>query len=250
MELSLVNASIRRDDFLLSDLSLTLKEGLTAITGKSGSGKTTILTMLSGLLPLRSGSLLLSGKEVSGQVPGCGVIFQFPERQLFSENVFSDVAFSLRHSGLGKSDVKDKAAAALSIMGIDEAKWYESPFSLSGGERRRAAIAGVIVSDPRVVLADEPTVGLDGHSYDIVMRFFSEFRDSGRIVAAVTHDPDLTAMSDRVILIDNGQIAGDGLPDDLVSSGISELSLSLGLGRTVSFDILVDRIASMLGGRR
>ena len=250
MELSLVNASLKRDDFTIENLSLSAGEGLTAIVGASGSGKTTILTMLSGLIPLDSGKLLLSGKEINGQVPSCGVIFQFPERQLFAETVFSDVSFSLRRGKFDKKDVRKRTEAVLSLMRIDEKLWDESPFSLSGGERRRVAIAGVIVSDPRIVLLDEPTVGLDSPSYSILVDMLKQFRKEGRIVVIVTHDAELASICDKAIWIEKGKIKEEGSPDRVVASPVASLSEELGLGRTVSFDSLIDDIAAFLGGKR
>ena len=247
MELRLENASVSRGDFHLSGLSVSFSEGFHAIIGRSGSGKTTLLMALSGLLKLESGSLSFSGRNITGPDRDIGIIFQHPERQLFAQTVFSDVSYGLRCQGIDGTEAEERTAAALRMMDIDERKWHESPFFLSGGERRRAAIAGILVMDPSVILMDEPAAGLDGPSYDALMDLVFSLRSRGRMIVMVTHDEEAAAAADTVSVMEGGIITGRGTPEKMVTdSGAARISSALGIGRAVSFGSLIDGLEAFL----
>ncbi len=239
MPVTLDDVSLKRGDFSISGLSVSIKPGLTVITGRSGSGKTTLLTLLSGLVSPDSGSVSLNGLKT-------GIVFQFPERQLFAETVIKDVMYSLPHS-LSEEEAEERAGKALLTAGLEREKWNLSPFSLSGGERRKAAVAGIIVSDPDVLLMDEPSVGLDAAGYESLFALISGFRKSGKTVVVVSHDEDLMLISDRLIVMENGRITGDGSFSDYIQSPVSRVSERLGLGLIEDEEALSDAIAEMLG---
>ncbi len=250
MEISLENASMAFSGFSITGLSLSFGPGLTALTGRSGSGKTTILVMLSGLRKLDGGCLLLGGAVQNGHPHSVSMVFQYPERQLFAETVFADVSFALRRSGLGRQEKDERTASILRMMEIPEKLWAAPPFSLSGGERRRVAIASSVVTDPDVILMDEPTVGLDAASYEIVMGLLHRFCTEGKTVVMATHDDEAASWADRVIAIENGRVVKDGSPDDILDTACTSLSVSLGLERTCSISYLADGIAGLIGGRK
>ncbi len=250
MELSLSHASLKRDTFHLSDISISIGAGLTAITGKSGSGKTTLLSLLAGLIRPDEGKLSLDGKEVEGLLPSCGIIFQHPERQLFASTVIEDVSFALRRSGLDRDEIVSRCEKVLSLMDIGKEKWNESPFFLSGGERRRVAAAGVLVTEPSFLFMDEPTVGLDSASYERLYGILDSYRKESRCVVIVTHDQEIAGFADRVIVLDDGRISADCLPSDILSSDIVRLSETLGIERTSDYNKLISGIAAFCRGRK
>ncbi len=251
MELRLENASVSRGDFRLSGISVSFSEGFHAIIGRSGSGKTTLLMALSGLLKLESGLLSLSGRSITGPDRDIGIIFQHPERQLFAETVFCDVSYGLMCQGTDGSEMEERTAAALRMMDIDESKWHGSPFFLSGGERRRAAIAGILVTDPSVILMDEPSAGLDGPSYEALLDLVLSLRSRGRMVVMVTHDEEAAAIADTVTVMDGGIIRGRGTPEEMITdSGAARISSALGIGRAVSFGSLIDGLEAFLRRQR
>lgn len=198
------------DSFSLGPVSLEIKSGITAITGRSGSGKTTLLMLLSGLVAPDSGAVLLNGSRIKGIPSSFGLVMQHPERQLFADTVIDDVSFSLKRMKFSKSEKREMAEEALSMMGIGRSKWDISPFFLSGGERRRAAIAGVIVSKPSVLFLDEPYSGLDNHSIDRVNGVIDRVVSSDGIVVMVNHDDEMIPPSASVVVMDKGRVIGTG----------------------------------------
>ncbi len=249
MELRLENASIQRGSFRIPPVSLSIDPGLSILMGRSGSGKTTLLMMLSSLIPLCEGRLLADGKELQGHSRRIAVIFQHPERQLFASTVFSDVSSGLSGLGLDRDEIRKRTEAALVQAGIDRRKWTCSPFSLSGGERRRAAIAGALIAEPDAVLMDEPDVGLDDASRSFLSGLVASLRDRGCAVLMTTHGCDDAEDADRVMIMEKGRIVQDGTPDEVLSfTDEAVLSTRLGLGRIVRFEELADRIAERMRG--
>ena len=161
----------------VENISLKIEKGrFYGLIGHTGSGKTTLVQLISGLLKPTSGEILIDGvniadkkiktKDVTGKV---GLVFQYPEYQLFEETVFEDVAFGPRNLGFDEEEVKEKVVSALKTVGLSEKHYKKSPFELSGGQKRRVAIAGVLSMEPDVLILDEPTAGLDPKGRDDIL---------------------------------------------------------------------------------
>jgi energy-coupling factor transport system ATP-binding protein len=202
----------------LHNISLTIEPGMfLGLAGRSGSGKTTLIQHLNGLLKPTSGRMTVNGsaltsdgmKQLRRQV---GVVFQNPEQQLFEETVYRDISFGLTGTGLSAAAVGDRVMAALAAVGLSENILERSPFELSGGEKRRVAIAGVLVMNPSVLVLDEPAAGLDPGGRREILNFASKLRSERSItVVLATHDmEDMARFADRVVVLQNGSIALNG----------------------------------------
>ncbi|MBE0417074.1 MAG: ATP-binding cassette domain-containing protein [Coriobacteriia bacterium] len=193
------------------------------VLGATGSGKSTLLRVAAGLLAPDAGSVTLDGRLVDGPLavvrPGVGFVFQSPEMQLFAETVEVDVAFGPRNQGLSEDEARIEALRALAAVGLDAEEFgTRSPFSLSGGEARRAAIAGVLAMTPGYLLLDEPTAGLDLSGREAVQAIVVAARTRAGVVV-VTHDAEeFLGVADRVILLSEGRVIFDGPADELVQS--------------------------------
>ncbi|MDM7925318.1 MAG: energy-coupling factor transporter ATPase [bacterium] len=190
-----------------------------ALVGPSGSGKTTLIQHLNGLLRPTSGAVVFDGLDLADRRADLnearrriGLVFQLPETQLFEETVFADVAFGPKNLGLSGSRLESAVAAAMERVGLSfDAYRNRSPFHLSGGEKRRAALAGVFAMEPEWIVLDEPTAGLDWESSSRVESILAGFHKSGRSVLFVSHDMDLVArLAERVILLEKGRLRYDG----------------------------------------
>jgi energy-coupling factor transport system ATP-binding protein len=210
----------------LRDVSLTINEGsFTAIIGHTGSGKSTLIQHFNALLLPTDGRLEVNGiaietnrlpKSVKKIRQYAGVVFQFPESQLFEETVEQDVIFGPMNFGKTKAEAKDLAKSALKQVGLDESFFNRSPFELSGGERRRVAIAGILAMQPQVLILDEPTAGLDPEGAETLMRLFSKLHQQGMTIIFVTHDMDLVLKhSTEVIVMSEGRVVIQTNPEDL-----------------------------------
>ncbi|MCY3773319.1 MAG: energy-coupling factor transporter ATPase [Gemmatimonadetes bacterium] len=195
-----------------------------ALTGPNGSGKSTMIQHLNRLLKADSGTVRVEGVDVSYPEADLrklrqkvGLVFQFPEAQLFEETVFDDVAFGLRQMGAAASDIPGMVNRALQRVDLDPAHFsHRHPLSLSGGEKRRAAIAGILVMEPAVLALDEPTSGLDPQSAGQVETIFEGYSETGATLFLITHDMDLISrLADRILVMENGGIAADTTPDRL-----------------------------------
>lgn len=199
----------------LSSVSLTLEKGsFVGIAGETGSGKSTLIKLLGGLLDPTSGTVLVDGEDVSklssrtlcGKV---GLVFQYPEHQLFEETVLKDVSFGPKNLGLPKPT--EKAKEALTLVGLDKSYWKRSPFSLSGGEKRRVALAGVLAMEPEVLVLDEPAAGLDPAQKEETFRLLQELIGKGKTILFVSHNmDDIARYGNRVILMEKGNLKADG----------------------------------------
>jgi energy-coupling factor transport system ATP-binding protein len=205
----------------LNDLSFTLSTGsVTGILGASGSGKTTLVRNLNGLLEPTSGSVLVDGRDTRSCGPELrrrvGLVFQRPERQLFEETVFKDISFVLRRfSNLSQGEIFRSVEQATAMVGLNMTQIASrSPMTLSDGERRKVAIAGILTNEPHVLILDEPAVGLDLPSVAGLVHLIEQIKQSGdRSVIIVSHDLDafLTVL-DTLIILDRGRLAGFGSP--------------------------------------
>ena len=187
----------------LSDISFCVeKGGFLGITGPSGGGKTTLLRLLAGLLKPSAGQILTEGS------PRISMAFQFPEHQLFEQTVLKDVMYGPLNMGLDASSAEERARAALKDAGLADEKLYaRSPFRLSGGEKRRAALAGILAMDPDVLLLDEPACALDPAGHDSILQCIAALNRQGKTVIMVSHDPeDLAAFCSRISSILTGYL--------------------------------------------
>ncbi|MBQ6221820.1 MAG: energy-coupling factor transporter ATPase [Solobacterium sp.] len=202
----------------LADVDLELTEGkMTAIIGQTGSGKSTLVQHLNALLLPTSGKLTVLDKviEVGKEQKGLkalrgqvGLVFQFPEYQLFEETVLKDVAFGPKNFGLKEEEANEKARQAMTMVGLGKEYEERSPLEMSGGQKRRTAIAGILAMDPKVLVLDEPTAGLDPAGTKSMMELFRKLnKEYGKTVLIVTHDMEqVFAYCDEVVVVENGKI--------------------------------------------
>jgi len=210
----------------LSNVSFIVREGeFAAIIGHTGSGKTTLVQHIAGLLKPSSGEVVADRKKI-------GIVFQYPEYQLFEETIIKDVCFGPKNLGLSEEECKVRAIEALKLVGIDaKEKGSLSPFGLSGGEKRRVAIAGVLAMKPEVLILDEPTAGLDPKGHDDILRMIEKIRkEEGISIILVSHNMDDVAnLADHVIVMDKGRLVMDGTPKQVFSKDKELKAMGLGL---------------------
>ena len=208
-----------------------------ALTGPNGSGKSTMIQHLNRLLKAESGTIRVEGVDVSASETDLGklrqkvgLVFQFPETQLFEETVFDDVGFGPRQMGVEESEIPGMVSRALERVNLDPSRFSgRHPLSLSGGEKRRAAIAGILVMEPSVLALDEPTSGLDPQSVRQVEAVFKSFNETGATLFLITHDMDLISrLADRILVMENGRITADVRPDRLFAMDDGEDAWSPG----------------------
>jgi len=228
----------------IKDIDFSAEKGeYIGIIGATGSGKSTFIQHLNGLLKPTSGRVFFNGREVHESKSYAretrfkvGLVFQYPEYQLFEATVYEDIAFGPKNMRLAEAEVHERVQEAAGFTGLSEALLKKSPFELSGGEKRRAAIAGVIAMRPEVLILDEPTAGLDPRGRDEIVRNIMNYkRARDATVVMVTHNMEEIARSvDRIILFENGGIVMEGTPaqvfceDELLSRlGLSAPKVSL-----------------------
>ena len=201
----------------LRGVSLEIADGeLLGIIGHTGSGKSTLVQHLNGLLRPHSGRILLDGKDIWEDPKKIrdvrfrvGMVFQYPEHQLFEDTIYKDIAFGPRNMGLSEEEIDTRVRRAAAYVGLSEDLLDKSPFDLSGGEKRRAAIAGVMAMEPQVLILDEPTAGLDPRGREQILAMVRDYqRSRGTTVLLVTHSmEDVARVADRVLVMDHGQAA-------------------------------------------
>ena len=206
----------------LDDVSLTIDKGeFIGLIGHTGSGKSTLTQHLNGLLRATSGNIYYDGQDIyeKGFVmknlrSKVGLVFQYPEHQLFESDVFTDVCFGPKNLGLDKKDVELRAFEALEMVGFPKELFYNSPFELSGGQKRRAAIAGVLAMKPEVLILDEPTAGLDPKGRDEILDQIKKLHEeTGITVILVSHSmEDVANYVGRLIVLDHGRVMYDDIP--------------------------------------
>ena len=207
----------------LSDVSLTIEDGsYTAIIGHTGSGKSTILQLLNGLLVPIEGSVrvfdtLITSTSVNKQIrqirKQVGLVFQFAENQIFEETVLKDVAFGPQNFGVSVEEAEAIAREKLALVGIDESLFERSPFELSGGQMRRVAIAGILAMEPKILVLDEPTAGLDPIGRKELMTLFKKLHQDGITIVLVTHlMDDVAEFADQVYVMEKGKLVKSGKP--------------------------------------
>ncbi|MCL2058387.1 MAG: energy-coupling factor transporter ATPase [Oscillospiraceae bacterium] len=205
----------------LRGVSLTINDGeFVGLIGRTGSGKSTLIQHFNGLLKPDSGSVSVDGISTTGGSlrelrRKVGLVFQFPEYQLFEETVFKDIAYGISKRGYGEADIAERVHRAAAAVGIGGALMARSPFELSGGQRRRVAIAGVLVMEPKYLVMDEPGSGLDPGGRDEIFSYVEKLHSElGACVILVSHNmEDVARLAKRVVVIDGGQIIMDGPPE-------------------------------------
>ena len=239
----------------LKEISLTIKDkDFVTIVGKTGSGKSTLVQTFNALilptfgyneieefyitedkklkkelLKNKDKTVRKENKRYSKLKKKVGMVFQFPEYQLFSETVLKDVMFGPKNFGFSEEEAKERAIKALKDVGIPESYFDKSPFELSGGEKRRVAIAGIIASEPDILILDEPTAGLDPKGKKEILELIAAYHKTGKTVIVVTHDMDIVLeYSEKVIVLNNGKLIDILSPDELFKKeNLEELSLEM-----------------------
>ena len=237
----------------LSDVSLTIEDGsYTAIIGHTGSGKSTILQLLNGLLVPTKGSVrvfdtLITSTSINKQIrqirKQVGLVFQFAENQIFEETVLKDVAFGPQNFGVSVEEAEAIAREKLALVGIDESLFERSPFELSGGQMRRVAIAGILAMEPKILVLDEPTAGLDPIGRKELMTLFKKLHQDGITIVLVTHlMDDVAEFADQVYVMEKGKLVKSGKPS-LVFQNVEFMEkIQLGVPKITRFaQRLVDR---------
>lgn len=235
----------------LRDVNVTIPSGaLVAFLGHTGSGKSTLVQHMNGLLRPTDGRVVVDDIIVTpirtrrdkkqNLLPlrrRVGLVFQYPEHQLFEETVERDVMFGPRNFGATDAEAKERAHEALRLVGLDETLWDRSPFDLSGGQMRRVAIAGVLASRPDVLIVDEPTAGLDPIGRRDMLALFKRLREELNLtLILISHDmDDVLAYAERVIVMERGQVAFDGDPFELFQDEVLVRRLQLDIPHVLRF---------------
>ena len=223
----------------ITDISIDIDSNtLYALIGHTGSGKSTLVQHLNGLVKPTSGKILLNGKDIWAEPKKIrdvrfkvGLVFQYPEYQLFDETVEKDIAFGPRNLGLSDQEIAERVQWAADTVGLKKSLLGKSPFDLSGGEKRRAAIAGVLAMKPEVLILDEPTAGLDPNGRDKLLQCITEYRkESGSTVILVSHSmEDVARFADRVIVMNDGRVEMTGTTEEVFAKAdrLSEIGLNV-----------------------
>ena len=205
----------------LNGVNLTIGDHeFIGIIGHTGSGKSTLIQHLNGLVHATSGDILYDGESIYGEgysLRKVGVVFQYPEHQLFENDVFTDVCFGPKNQGLSEEEIKERAKEALEQVGVKESLYRKSPFELSGGQKRRVAIAGILAMHPKVLILDEPTAGLDPKGRDkILNRLKSLYEQQEITIILVSHSmEDIANYANRLIVMDAGKVRFDNAPKNV-----------------------------------
>jgi len=221
----------------LKDINLEIADGeFAGIIGHTGSGKSTLIQHINGLIRPTSGEIEVDGRKISGQSSSLntlcrevGLVFQYPEHQLFELTVAKDIAFGPKNLGLPPEEVERRVREAAALVGLKEKYMEKSPFELSGGQKRRGAIAGVLAMRPKILILDEPTAGLDPKGRDSILHQIRQLhRQTGLTVILVSHSmEDVAEYVDRVIAMNDGRIVLDGTPRQVFSQRDTLLSIGL-----------------------
>ena len=211
--------------YALKDVNFTIEDGeFVGLIGHTGSGKSTLIQHLNGLLRASSGAVYYNGENIYSDGydmkklrSKVGLVFQYPEYQLFEVDVFSDVCFGPKNLGLDKEEIEARAKEALTLVGLDESFYEQSPFELSGGQKRRVAIAGVLAMKPEVLILDEPTAGLDHKGRDEILDKISQLhKEKGMTIILVSHSmEDMARYAGRLIVMNHGEKIFDDVPKEV-----------------------------------
>lgn len=211
--------------YALKNVNLTIEDGeFIGLIGHTGSGKSTLTQHLNGLLKASSGDILYNGESIYKEGYSMktlrskvGLVFQYPEHQLFEVDVFTDVCFGPKNLGLTQEEIETRAKEALELVGLDAGFYQQSPFELSGGQKRRVAIAGVLAMKPDVLILDEPTAGLDPKGRDDILGLIAELhKKQGMTIILVSHSmEDVAKYVSRLVVMNQGEKVYDGTPKEV-----------------------------------
>ena len=218
IELNKVNYAYADGHQALKDVDLSINSGeLVVLIGHSGSGKSTLSLLLAGLYEPSSGKICLEGGSKQGNFSGVGLVFQYPEDQLFAETVYEEVSFGPKNLGVPEDCLPQMVRQALDAVGLDpERYWHQSPFLLSGGQQRRVCLASLLAMYPDVLVLDEPAAGLDQQGRRWVMDLVRDLHAKGHTIIWVTHDmTEAAELGERIIVLDQGRILLDGTPKEV-----------------------------------
>ena len=233
----------------LSDVSFKIEDGeFIGVIGHTGCGKSTLMQLLNGILKPSSGEIYYNGQDISDDDfdkkllrSKVGLVFQYPEHQLFEVDVFTDVCFGPKNMGLDDSEIQLRAYDALKAVGLRDECFYVSPFDLSGGEKRRVAIAGVLAMKPDILILDEPTAGLDPKGREEILGLIKTLHDESNIsIVLVSHSmEDVAEYADRIIVIDDGRLVFDDTPQNVFDNyeALNEMGLSVPSAKRVIYKL-------------
>ena len=234
----------------LDDVSLTIEDGeFVGLIGHTGSGKSTLVQHLNGLLLPTSGTITVDGLNIADKATDrrairrkVGLVFQYPENQLFEETVEKDIAFGPKNLGLDDAEIARRVKGAMRKVALDYDALHErSVFELSGGQMRRVAIAGVLAMEPRTLVLDEPCAGLDPRGREEILGLIRDLhRDTGATIVMVSHSmDDVASLAERVIVMNHGRVAMDGTPREVFSRGAELRAIGLDVPQAV---LLADKL--------
>ena len=242
----------------LEDVSFSVNRGeFLGIIGHTGSGKSTLMQQLNGLLKPTSGSVILDGQDIWSDKKltrqarfRVGLVFQYPEYQLFEETVYRDIAFGPRNMGLPSEEIDRRVREAAGFVGITDAQLQASPFDLSGGQKRRAAIAGVIAMEPEILILDEPTAGLDPSGRREILSNIAAYRKSkNATVMMVSHSmEDVARLTDRLLVLSGSRLAMDGTPDEIFAHADELVNMGLNIPQVTQIFLHLQKMGLDVSG--
>lgn len=266
MDIALTNVDYRYqantpfEHLAIQDVSIDIPTGTyMAIIGHTGSGKSTVLQHLNALLQPTDGTVRIGDREVKAKQKNknlkpirqkVGIVFQFPEHQLFEETVEKDIIFGPMNFGVSEEEAKKRARLALKHVGLQEEILEKSPFDLSGGQMRRVAIAGVLAMDPEVIVLDEPTAGLDPRGRKEIMdMFYHLHKERNLSTILVTHSmEDAARYADQIVIMQHGKVMKKGTPHEIFSAPADLIQMGLDVPEVVRFQLkLEERMGKKLG---
>ncbi len=221
----------------LEDVSFEVERGeFIAVIGHTGSGKSTLIQHLNGLLKPTSGEILLDGQDIWASKKltraarfRVGLVFQYPEYQLFEETVYKDIAFGPKNMGLSKEEIDRRVNEAATFVGLSRDQLFMSPFDLSGGQKRRVAIAGVIAMEPEILILDEPTAGLDPEGREEILKNIQDYRQAqNATIMMVSHSmSDVARLAERILVMNDSHLVMDGTPEEVFARAQELLEMGL-----------------------
>lgn len=242
----------------IEKIDLCIPEGqFVGLIGHTGSGKSTFIQHLNALLSPTGGRVLCGGEDINRDKQArrdvkwkVGLVFQYPEYQLFEETVYADIAFGPKNMGLSKEEIDERVREAASFVGVEEELFQRSPLEMSGGQKRRIAIAGVIAMRPGVLILDEPTAGLDPAGCRQVLDNICRYRkETGSTVIIVSHNMDDAArLTERLLVFDHGRVAMDGTPEEIFSRPQELVNIGLAVPRATAIAMALEKRGIKLAG--